>query len=74
LKVHTPLKQLIEGFCPPDRLVLDPFCGSGSTLIAAKQLGRRYVGIEIGETHCATATCRLDIKPCAKVEGMARSA
>jgi DNA modification methylase len=65
-----PLKQLIDAFCPPDGLVLDPFCGSGSTLIAAKRLGRRYVGIEIDEAHCATATHRLETEPCAKGEGI----
>lgn len=62
-KPVVPLKQLIEAFCPPDGLVLDPFCGSGSTLVAAKQLARRYVGIEIEGAHCATATHRLATEP-----------
>jgi adenine-specific DNA-methyltransferase len=73
-KPVLPLKQLIEAFCPPDGLVLDPFCGSGSTLIAAKQLGRRYLGIEIEEAHCATAARRLEIELCAKADGIARTA
>jgi site-specific DNA-methyltransferase (adenine-specific) len=57
------LRPLIASFCPADGLVLDPFCGSGSTLVAAKELGRRYVGIEIEGGHCHTAARRLEIAP-----------
>ncbi len=58
-KPVSALRPLIEAFCPPDGLVLDPFCGSGSTLVAAQQLGRRYLGMEIDATHHQTATARL---------------
>jgi site-specific DNA-methyltransferase (adenine-specific) len=54
------LKPLIAAFSPPGGVVLDPFCGSGSTLVAAKALGRNYIGIEIEAAHCATASRRLD--------------
>lgn len=40
------LEMLVGACCPPDGLVLDPCCGSGTTLVAAARLGRRALGID----------------------------
>ena len=56
LSVLTPL---IETFCPRGGIVLDPFAGSGSTLIAARSLGRRYLGIELDPQYHDLASKRM---------------
>jgi len=44
----------------PGDVVLDPFMGSGATLLAAGELGRQAIGIEVSEADCALAVTRLD--------------
>ncbi len=53
------LETLIRAFSRPGDLVLDPFMGSGSTLVAARTLGRRSIGIELDPTYFAAAQRRL---------------
>ena len=58
-KPLTVIKWCIRQAPDDCNLILDPFMGSGTTLVAAKQLGRRAIGIEIEEKYCAIAVKRL---------------
>lgn len=58
-KAVSVIKPLIETFSKPGDLVLDPFCGSGSTLLAARESGRRFIGIEKDPRVFETLRARL---------------
>lgn len=58
-KPVSALRPLIGAFSKRGDLVLDPFAGSGSTLVAARQLGRRFLGIEIDRQYWQAARERL---------------
>lgn len=53
------LKRIIEMSTEIGDLVLDPFCGSGSTLIAAEELGRKWIGIDSSPSACKIAVERM---------------
>lgn len=54
------LALLVNACCPPGGVVLDPCCGSGTTLVAAAQSGRRFVGIDSSEAAVTLAQRRLE--------------
>jgi len=58
---EKPLSLLLNliSVTPPGSVILDPFCGSGTTCVAAKMLGRKYIGIEVSEEYCQIACERL---------------
>lgn len=54
------LESLIWSTTKPASLILDPFAGSGPTLIAAEKAGREFIGVEIEEKHCNTIQKRFE--------------
>ena len=57
------MKELVTEYSKEGDNILEPFAGSGSTLVACKHLNRNCVGIEISEKYCKIAQERLDSTP-----------
>ncbi|MBC8691052.1 MULTISPECIES: DNA methyltransferase [Aeromonas] len=58
-KPVSTLAPIIEAFTRPGDIVLDPFAGSGSTCVAAAELGRRFIGVELLPQYHKEAIGRL---------------
>lgn len=54
------LTNLISSVTKPGDLIVDPFAGSGSTCVAAKKTGRRFIGIELDDEHFEKASRRIE--------------
>jgi len=54
------MEYLIKLVTPPEGIVLDPFLGSGTTALAALNLGRFFIGIELNEEYCEIARRRIE--------------
>ena len=53
------IRSLVESVTNPDDMILDPFMGTGTTCVAAKELGRRYFGIELDNSYFNIAQSRI---------------
>lgn len=62
-KPQSLMRYLVQAYCPPGGLVLDPFAGSAATLVAARAEGRRAIGFEIDETHYRAACAAWGLGP-----------
>lgn len=58
-----PLMEMLIERTPAHWVVADPFAGSGSTLLAARNLGRKVVGVELEEKYCELIANRLEATP-----------
>ena len=58
-KPLTLLDRIIKASSNPDDIVLDAFCGCGTTIVAAQKLGRKWIGIDISPTACRVMAKRL---------------
>jgi DNA modification methylase len=54
------VEPFVKVLCPPDGVVLDPFCGSGTTLAVAERLGRKWIGVDCRESQVKLSQRRIE--------------
>lgn len=57
------VEPFVKSFCPPDGVVFDPFCGSGTTGAVAMRLGRQFVGCDVRASQVDLTLKRLQVNP-----------
>ena len=71
-KSERILEPLIKSFSKPDDIILDPFCGSASTAVAAHNTGRRYLAIEKDPNYYRVACNRMNALQSAPTQNTSR--
>ena len=66
-KPHEVLRECIESLTRPGEVVLDPFCGSGGTLVVAAMLGRRAIGVDRSPAAAFISQSALSLPPAAEI-------
>ncbi len=60
------MRSVIERMSKPGDIILDPFCGAGTTGVVALAMSRKFIGIDVAEEHVRTARMRLAVDAAAK--------
>ncbi len=58
-KTEEEMQFLVRHLTKPGEIVLDSFCGTGTTMLAAERLGRRWIGCDLSRLYCQIAMSRL---------------
>ncbi len=69
-KPHEVLRECIESLTRPGEVVLDPFCGSGGTLVVAAMLGRKAIGVDRSPAAAFISQSALSLPPAAEIHAI----